>query len=119
MSSVRRSALQFQRVSEKFRPTEIAGFQCKQYPTILWADGSQNRHSRSDFRTDQVSRKPGAIDDGASRFTTRDDQSANAHLHQTRARYRPSPARWHVRLHRGHARIAELLRLNDSTPTPV
>ena len=58
-------ASQAQRIGEKLRAAEIAGLQCQQHRTVFCADGTQNRHSCSDFRTNEESGNTQAIDDSA------------------------------------------------------
>ena len=56
------SAHQLECVGKKFRPAEIARFQCKQHRAVLGADRAQNRHSCSDFCPDKEAGNPKAID---------------------------------------------------------
>ena len=67
MNAAKRSAHQLQCIGEKFRPAEIARFQCKQHRTVFCADRAQNRHACSDFRANDESGNPEAIDDSADR----------------------------------------------------
>ena len=65
------SAHQLERIGEKLRTAEIAGFQRQQHLAVLGADGTQHRHPGGNLHPHQKAGDPQAIHHRAGGFAAR------------------------------------------------